>query len=106
MSQFKAYRRRRSYLLIIAIVLLFSFLSLSTYRNLFGFRSIIVATIYPFKVVTVTVWSGVIGAPKAIVNLWYLNGENDKLTAQIKELRPQVALLGELKRENARLRNA
>lgn len=106
MIRFQPYRRKRSYALAIVIILLALFISWSGFHNLSGIRSFFQAVIYPFQFATVFVWKGVTGIPGSIANLRHLSEENADLKRRIDNVRPKLLALGEIKKENKRLKAA
>jgi rod shape-determining protein MreC len=98
------YRKRKSYTLTVFIILLAIFLSFSSIRNLFGVRSFLLAVIYPFQLVSVSVWKGIIGTPGAILNLRHLSNQNAAFKDEVKKLKATIMLQEEAVKENRRLK--
>jgi len=104
--RFQPYRKKRSYALAIIIILLALFISWSGLRNLSAIRSFFQTIIYPFQYVTVSAWKGVAAIPGSIANLRHLSQENAELKKRINKVRPKLLTLGEVKKENKRLKAA
>ena len=86
------------------IVLLAAVVSFSAFRGLFGVRSALQAAIYTFHYAALSVWRGVTGIPASLAGFRKVSEKNEELSKELNELRPQVLLLEEIKRENDRLR--
>lgn len=106
MIGYHPYQKRKSYFLPILIVLLAVFISFSTFRNLFGIRSLLQAAIYPFQSATVSLWKGVVGIPASFAGYKKITKQNTELKEKLRNLEPRLSLLEELLRENTRLRTA
>ncbi|OGC06277.1 rod shape-determining protein MreC [candidate division WOR-1 bacterium RIFCSPLOWO2_02_FULL_46_20] len=106
MSAFRPYRKKKSYALAITIVLLAVVVSFSSFRDLFGVRSVLQSVIYPFQFVVVSVWKGVGNIPVSIINLRNLSQENAALKSELVSIKPNLAVLNDLQKENERLSRA
>lgn len=106
MIGYQPYRKRKSYFLPILIILLAVFISFSTFRGLFGVRSLLQAAIYPFQSVAVSLWKGVVNMPASFAGYKKVTNQNTELKEELMSLEPRLALLEELQRENTRLRTA
>lgn len=105
MIGYRPYRKRKSHALAIIVILLAVLISFSTFRNLFGLRSILQAAIYPFQFAAVSIWKGVVGLPSSLGANRKAAKENAELKNELESLQPRLSLLDELQRENARLRD-
>lgn len=102
MVEFRSYKKRKSYGLVLFVVLLAVSLSVASpyyIRYFFG------AVVYPFQYTAVLLWKGVTLLPSFFVNLRHLSKDNAEMRERIKFLSAQQLLLEELKGENGRLRN-
>ena len=106
MTALKPYRPKNTHAPAIFFVLLAIFFSFSAFRGLFGVREVLVSTIYPFQYAAVSVWTGVASVPAGVTNLIYLSRQNFELKKEAEILRAQQLVLGDLQKENERLRSA
>lgn len=106
MIGYHPYRKRKSYFLPILIVLLAVFISFTSFRDLFGVRSLLQAVIYPFQSVAFSLWRGVVNMPASFAAYRKISNQNAELKGKLKNLQPKLSLLKELLRENTRLRAA
>jgi len=105
-SRFQPYRRKRSYLIAVIIILLALLFSYTALKNLLGGRNYFQTAIYPAQWFTVTVLKGITNVPASLAGLRGLAKENDKLKTEIYWLKTKLAAVSSLKQENARLRAA
>ncbi len=106
MIGYHPYRKRKSYFLPILIVLLAVFISFSTFRDLFGVRSLLQAVIYPFQFAAVSLWKGAVNIPASLTGYRKIAKQNTELKEKLRNLQSRLSLLEELLRENTRLRTA
>lgn len=105
MIRYRPFRKKRSFTLAAAIVLLalaFSYFSFG--KNLFGLRSALISAFYPFQYGADAAWKGVTGFPSAVIAMGNLAKENAQLREKLNMAGAQLAVLEELKNENDRLR--
>lgn len=106
MTRFLPFRKKRNYTLPAIIILLALAVSLTSFGDLLGVRSLLISTLYPFQYVANAVWKGTVGFPAALVRLKNLSDENTELKEKLNSLLPRTALQEELVSENERLRAA
>ncbi len=100
MTRYRPFRKKRSYILAAAVVLLAVILS---YFNL---RPVFISALYPFQYATNAVWKSVTGFPGAVARLGNLAKENTALKEKLDLTLSQLSQFEELKTENERLRAA
>jgi len=105
-TDFRPYRRKRSYLLAIVIILLAIFVSYSVLLNKIQVRAWIETIFYPFQVITAAAWKSTVGFPAFVMNLGDLVRENAKLKETLQETNAKLIILDQLAEENARLKEA
>jgi len=105
-TEFRPYRKKRSYLLAIIIILAAIFVSYSAFLNIIQLRSIMGTVAYPFEAVTTVVWKSTVGLPAFIVNLKDMLSENAKLRENLEETDTKLIILDQLAEENDRLKEA
>jgi rod shape-determining protein MreC len=103
-SRLKSYRRKNPYSLAFTLLLVASLLSLSIFKNFLGIRSLPQVIIYPFQVVTVTIWRGVTGLPGGLIGLSSLKQENSILKKEVTDLRARLIFADGLQSENDHLK--
>jgi len=101
-TQFRSYKKKKSYLLPVFLILLAVTLSFSYPRFL---RPLIQNIIYPFQFVAVSLWKGTIKIPSFFLDLRNLSKENSRLRGELSILKPKLLPLDELAYENNRLRS-
>ena len=106
MTEFRPFRKKRSYSLAAAIIVAAVLLSFSAYRDLFGLRNALNSAIYPFQFLASSGWKGLSGLPGGVINLINLSQENASLKQKIVICETRTRQLEELTSENSRLRAA
>lgn len=106
MTDFRPYRRKRSYLLTIVIILLAIFISYSIVLNKIQIRAWVDTIFFPFQAITTTVWKSTVGFPAFVLNLGGLLRENAKLRETLEETDTKLVILDQLAEENDRLKEA
>ncbi|MBU0672529.1 MAG: hypothetical protein KJ732_05835, partial [Candidatus Margulisbacteria bacterium] len=105
MSRFRSYRKRRSYILAVVLILLAILFSFSGLRNPLGVRSVLQAAIYPFQFAAATGWRTLINIPISVAGLRDLSRQNSEAQNELAALKAKLLLFDELKNENERLRS-
>jgi len=103
-TDYRPFRKNKSYSLAGLIILLALFLSFSAYRDLFGVRPAINTVIYPFQLIARNSWTSMVNFPSGILNLGNLAKENAELKEKLSASQAKVALLENLPSENESLR--
>lgn len=106
MTSYRPFKRKNSYSLAIAIVLLALAVSYFSWLNLSGLRYLLTTVISPGQLVTTFVWRSVTGAPGFVLSLGSQVSENAALKSENNALSAKIATLLELTKENERLRQA
>lgn len=106
MINYRSYRKKKSFIPAIIIILLAVFLSFSAFRDLFGLRTLAQTAVYPFQFAAAALYKGIIAVPAKLVNLRNLSIENAELKQELKTLKPRLLLYKGRAGENQRLRSA
>lgn len=105
MIRYRPFRKKRSFTLAAAIILLALIISYFSFgKNLFGLRSVLISAFYPFQYGANAIWKGATGFPSALIDLRNLAKENAELKERLNMAGSQLSVLEELKNENDRLR--
>lgn len=100
------FRKKYSFFLPAASVILALWLSFSVFFNLFGFRSLIISGLFPFQFATTVILDKTLSVPTFIFNLAGLSNENSVLKEKLSTAMAQNAILKEAVLENQRLQQA
>ena len=106
MTDYRPFRKNRSYSLAAIIILAALFVSFSSYRDLFGVRSLLNSSFYPFQFIARAGWQGVMALPAATINLGGLAKENGELKEKLSAALAKQALYENLAAENQKLHSA
>lgn len=106
MTDYRPFRKDRSYSLAAVIIIVAVFISFSAYRDLFGVRSLLNSSFYPFQFIARSGWQGVMAIPAGIIDLGNLAKENSQLKESLSAALAKQSLYKDLAAENQKLISA